>query len=128
MGTTRKIILIFIIVAVAVIAAAIYFFYDPNSPGNLFPRCTFLMLTGYKCPGCGSQRAIHSLLHGDLLQAFKYNAALIVAVPLVGIYLLTEWKRDAWPKLYSVLNSSTTCIIILNALVAWWVLRNILNW
>lgn len=114
--------------AVAVIAAAIYFFYDPSVPGNLFPRCIFLTLTGYKCPGCGSQRAIHAVMNGHLLQAFKFNAALIVAVPLVGTYLVTEWKRDAWPRLYNVLNSASAGIIVLVAIVAWWVLRNIMNW
>ena len=124
----RKILLALIVVAVAVIAAAIYFYYDPSAPGNLFPRCIFLTFTGYKCPGCGSQRAIHALMNGHLLQAFKYNAALMVAVPLATFYLIVEWKSNAWPRLYNALNSSTAGIIILIAIIAWWILRNILNW
>lgn len=114
--------------AAAVIAAAIYFFYDPSQPGNWFPRCTFLTLTGYKCPGCGSQRAIHSLLHGDVLQAFRYNAALLVMIPLLATYLLAEWKRDDWQHFYNALNSAAAGIIVVIAVIAWWLLRNIFGW
>ena len=59
----RRTLLIGLVVAALVVFGFIYFALDP-SRSDLFPRCVFLSLTGYKCPGCGSQRAIHALLHG----------------------------------------------------------------
>ncbi len=45
------------------------------------------MLTGMKCPGCGSQRAIHALLHTDIKTAFSYNALLVLSIPYVILLL-----------------------------------------
>ncbi|MBO7608898.1 MAG: DUF2752 domain-containing protein [Muribaculaceae bacterium] len=123
----RKIIYFFIIVAVVVMAAAIYFTYDPAKPGNIFPRCFFLTFTGYKCPGCGSQRAIHSLLHGDFLQAFRFNAALVVALPILVVFAISEWKRNSWPRFYEIVNNKWIGITILFAVVFWWIIRNVFN-
>lgn len=53
-----------ILVAVVVI----YFFVDPAST-TLAPRCHFKALTGFDCPGCGFQRALHAALHGDFATA-----------------------------------------------------------
>ena len=46
---------------VFLIAIYVYSHIHPSS-SPLFPKCPFLMLTGMKCPGCGSQRALHALL------------------------------------------------------------------
>lgn len=113
--------------AAAVVAAAIYFFYDPSQPGNWFPRCIFLTLTGYKCAGCGSQRAIHSLLHGDVVAAAHYNAALLVSIPLIIVYGLAEWKRESWTRFYMAVNHRWVLMAIFVALLAWWVGRNVLD-
>ena len=41
---------------------------------------------GVTCPGCGSMRASHFLLNGDLAQAWRHNPAmLILGVPVMGI-------------------------------------------
>ncbi|MBQ7690591.1 MAG: DUF2752 domain-containing protein [Muribaculaceae bacterium] len=117
--------LIFFGMAVAVMALAIYFVFDPSAEGSLFPRCVFLTLTGWKCPGCGSQRALHSLLHGDLLGVIRFNAALPVAVALVAAYLVAEWKRTTWPRYWAALNNRWAGMAILVAVVAWGVLRNV---
>ena len=121
----RKALLIIICVVALIVAATIYFFYDPSQPGTWFPRCIFLTLTGYKCAGCGSQRAIHALLHGDVLTALHYNAALLVALPLVAAYGIAEWKREAWPRTYLAINNRWVVIAILVVLIAWWIGRNI---
>lgn len=46
--------------------------------------CPFHAITGLRCPGCGSQRALHALLHGDLSTTFKMNALWILAIPVMG--------------------------------------------
>jgi hypothetical protein len=35
------------------------------------------------CPGCGSQRAFSSLLHGDVLAALRFNVLFVAAIPLL---------------------------------------------
>ena len=52
---------------------------DPSdtTSGVPFPKCLFFSLTGLQCPGCGSQRALHSLLHLDLVAALRYNAYMV---------------------------------------------------
>jgi hypothetical protein len=50
----------------------------------IFPVCGFHQLTGLNCPGCGSLRAMHQLLHGNLVEALQYNALLVLSLPLFG--------------------------------------------
>jgi hypothetical protein len=56
---------------------------DPSAGGNLLP-CPFRSLTGWWCPGCGLTRATHHLLHGDLAQALRFNAFVVVV--LTGLF------------------------------------------
>lgn len=121
----RRVIFTIVIVVAALMAAAIYFNFDPASSG-LFPRCVFYTLTGYKCPGCGTQRAIHSLLHGDVLAAWHYNAALLVAIPVIALYGYAELRRESCPRMYARINSSVAITTIIVATLLWWILRNLL--
>ncbi|MEE1348254.1 MAG: DUF2752 domain-containing protein, partial [Bacteroidales bacterium] len=73
--------------------------FDPARSG-LFPHCPFLMMTGFKCPGCGSQRAIHSLLHLDFATAFRYNAMLVLSLPFVLLCLFAAVCRVKLQRLY----------------------------
>ena len=85
-----------LLLAAAVAAVAVYLLYDP-SQSALFPRCPFLMLTGLKCPGCGSQRVIHSLLGGDIAAAWHYNAFMVAALPVIALYSYAELRRRRGP-------------------------------
>lgn len=85
------------------------------------PRCWFNALTGLQCPGCGSQRAIHALLHGHIAQAWHFNAALFFAVPLCLLYI-------ARPRpLRRLLYSPAFMLAIAAAFVAWFIIRNLLT-
>ena len=64
-------------------AAGILFFFDPSSCG-FYPTCLFHKTTGLLCPGCGSLRALHQLLHGHVAVAFRFNALLVLSLPLCG--------------------------------------------
>jgi len=70
----------------------VYFFLDPEH--HFFPKCPFLWLTGWKCPGCGAQRAVHHLLHGNVLEAFRVNFLFVLAFPYVLFGLVLEYT--AW--------------------------------
>lgn len=65
-------------------AGALYlYFHDPHS----YPLpCTFYLITGFYCPGCGAGRASYSILHGRFLDAFCYNPLMTLLLPLIGLY------------------------------------------
>jgi len=77
---TRKYILGFSIVAIS--GSLLYFFFDP-ALSDFFPKCIFHSLTGLDCPGCGSQRAIHALLHGEVVKAADMNLLVVLFLPLL---------------------------------------------
>jgi len=104
------------------------FFAWPRWAG-LLPACSFRRLTGLLCPGCGGTRCTNHLLHGDLAGAFAMNAAvvvlLLVAVTLVGIAVVREWKGrpDALPLIPGWLAWSLAIFVI-----AFGVTRNLPWW
>jgi hypothetical protein len=66
---------------------AILFFFDPSQHG-FYPVCLLHATTGLQCPGCGSLRALHQLLHGNVVAAFKFNPLMVLAVPTAIIMAL----------------------------------------
>lgn len=77
-------------------AAAVLFLFDPATAG-FYPPCLFSALFGRECPGCGSLRAIHQLLHGNLDAAWALNRAIVIAMPLAVLasFLLRRKNRPA---------------------------------
>src|SRR5438128_2623296 len=59
------------------------FFFNPVEHG-FYPTCMFHRTTGLLCPGCGSLRALHQLLHGNLIAALHLNALLVLSLPWIG--------------------------------------------
>lgn len=123
----RRSLLLVIAGLVMLVLGFIYYALDPST-SDAFPRCSFLSLTGYKCPGCGSQRAVHALLNGDVAGAFRYNALLMIAVPWMGLCLFAESRRTRNPRLYARLNPELLMWLLLAAVLIWWILRNIFDW
>lgn len=123
----RRTLVITLVLAVLIVLGVVYYAVDPVS-SSLFPRCTFLSLTGYKCPGCGSQRAIHALLNGDVAAAFHYNAMLFIAVPWALLCLVTEALRTRCPRWYARVNSPALIWAFLAMVLGWWLLRNLFGW
>ena len=77
------------VIAGLIIGCVIYFAYNP-SESVWFPKCPFLLLTGLKCPGCGSQRTIHALLHLDFHAALRYNALLVSSIPYIILLVVAK--------------------------------------
>jgi hypothetical protein len=70
------------LLAAAVLAVlAVVYRFSPVKYG-FYPRCPFYTLTHWLCPGCGSTRALYSLLHGDWQAALHYNAMFTVLLPV----------------------------------------------
>lgn len=122
-GSAGKLRLVVLLVAGAI--AGLYFWYDPSQ--YLFPKCPFLMLTGLKCPGCGSQRALHQLLHGNVGQAVQANWLFVLALPYVlpGLVLeYTAWGRQQFALRRRWYGYRAT-IVVFVVVVGYWVARNI---
>ena len=56
--------------------------FEPGRTG-FFPECPFRALTGIICPGCGSTRGLHHLLHGDIEKALLLNPLMFLLVPVL---------------------------------------------
>lgn len=110
--------------AFVALVAAVYFYFDPEG-SVIFPKCPFLSLTGYQCPGCGSQRAIHALLHGDIGAAWGYNAALVMFLPVIALLIMAEALKGRYPRFHRTINSLPVMVGSFVALTAWWILRNV---
>ncbi|MBO4916312.1 MAG: DUF2752 domain-containing protein [Bacteroidales bacterium] len=117
-----------IIIGIAgiILLLAVYTVFDPSETAY-FPKCPFFWLTGLKCPGCGSQRAMHQLLTLHFGEAFRNNAFMVIAIPLILFLLVAELFRDRWPRLNRLGNSPTLSWSILAAVLLWWLLRNLLG-
>jgi hypothetical protein len=75
--------------AAAGAAAAVLFFFDP-AVSRVFPPCPVRYLTGWYCPGCGSLRAMHQLLHGNLRAALAMNPLTVILSPYVAFGLVSH--------------------------------------
>jgi len=102
----------------------VYFLYNPNN-SNLFPKCPFFYFTGFKCPGCGSQRAIHAILHFNIIDAFKFNGLMVSSLPIIFLLFYAEMTRKIKPKLYIRLNNNVFIWTYFSIVVIWWIFRNI---
>lgn len=76
-------------VLLGVTGLALLRFFDPATSG-IFPPCPLHYLTGWYCPGCGSLRALHQLLHGNLREAWAFNPVTIVLLPFLIYGLSSE--------------------------------------
>lgn len=69
--------------------------FDPGAAGSLFPSCLFHDVTGWYCPGCGMTRALHALVHFDLVRAVAMNALLVLSLPLLAVMALQGFTQRA---------------------------------
>jgi hypothetical protein len=115
-----------LIAILILVALGIYYALDPAN-FNFFPKCPFYWLTGYKCPGCGSQRALHHLLHFDFPGAFRENPLLVMAIPyILGAFLFDYTSLSArYPKTRKVLYGFWAILIAFIIVITYWVVRNI---
>lgn len=60
-----------------------------NSFGIRIP-CVFRLLTGLKCPGCGTTRMCLSLLHGNVRAAVYYNKIVPFLLPPLAIIFVRQ--------------------------------------
>lgn len=121
---SRRIIWIVVILGLLCALAAVYFFIDPMEV-KWMPRCLWKVATGTDCPGCGSQRMVHALMHGDIGGAWRANAYGLCILPLVGLMLWLELFREKHPGLYRKVHSPVAIWMLTGSVIVWWVVRNV---
>jgi hypothetical protein len=85
------------------------------SPEDYMLPCITKNLFGFECLGCGSQRALSLLLHGEFISAFKMYPAIYTLIPLfllIGINYFVKFKNDS--KIISILAIVSISIILVS--------------
>ena len=93
---------------------------------NIKIPCIFHEITGLLCPGCGITRCFLSILHGDFVQAFRYNRLVFCLLPLAIIYFI-YWLYNyiiGNDDYYKISNKISIFLVVITLLFA--VVRNII--
>ncbi len=108
-----------------VLASILYFIVDPCT--WWIPKCPFKLWTGYSCPACGAQRALHAALHLDIAEAIRYNLFLVLGVPYFGLAVLSRFSgRGKISICRRIVMSKVITWGYIAMFFSWWVVRNIL--
>jgi hypothetical protein len=103
---------------------------DPFRPHAI--GCPLHRLTGAWCPGCGSSRAIVSLLRGDVTASFRYHPLLLPMLALLGwmwassLYA-NRTERPRWVRAPAEIPVALVAAFGL-ALFGLFVVRNTVGW
>lgn len=113
------------IVAVAASISAVLFLFDP-SKSNMYPLCPLNALTGLYCPGCGTLRASHQLLHLHIAAALGLNPLAVLSMPFLGYALLSRVLIGIRGRpLPSIFVPAKWIWALLGVIIAFWIMRNI---
>lgn len=97
--------------------------------GGMMPRCPFKWVTGFDCPGCGSQRALRALLQCHPMEAWSYNLILPPVVAyLLLILTLPLCKGERAARIHARLTSAPAIWTLLGVVILWWIVRNLPFW
>lgn len=114
---------------IPVIIAGLGYVYYNFSPAedSFFLKCPFKMMTGLECPGCGSQRAVHELLHLNIGKAFQYNPLMVSAIPYLALGFLfnIEGVKTRFPKTRKFFFGTRTIYLILLIILIFFIFRNL---
>lgn len=106
--------------------AVVYYRFNPET-ARFFPPCPFTYITGLLCPGCGTQRAAHYLLHLQIGKAFSLNPLFVLALPYVavGIYFEYMGGNRKFPQMRRLLFGQKAMMIALVIIILYWIGRNL---
>lgn len=87
----------------------------------------FRVLTGWSCPGCGSQRFMHALLNGNFADAWHFNYFLPFGIIMALVCLWLEWTRKSHSRRYRYMMRPLFIQLFIAVVIIWTIIRNILN-
>ena len=108
------------------VAMAFLYFYEMSTGNYSQIKCLLYSNTGIYCPGCGSQRATHELLHFNFLGMFHQNLLYVLGLVILGYHLLITSINFIFKKnIYNFVFHPKTPLVLLLLIVLFWILRNI---
>lgn len=124
--TRRRMMRLVTAACVGLTGLTVYYFFNPLE-SRWMPQCIFRVVTGYECPGCGSQRFLHAMLHGNLSGAMESNALLVVLFPYLLYWGWVAADGETMPKNHRRMNSIPATLILLVMIIGWGILRNLVK-
>ena len=115
-------------IAFVTLGTLMIIFYQFNPvESSFFIPCPFHYLTGLHCPGCGSQRALHQLVHFNIWGAFRYNPLLVLTLPLIIWGLGTSLYNFIYRTKHRVnlFYNNRFLYAFFGIVILFWILRNI---
>jgi hypothetical protein len=90
-----------------------------------FPVCPIHQYLGVLCPGCGATRAMLAMLHGRVIDAFRWNAMFVLLLPLAIWFGAESYRRAVgarefeWPQVpaavvYAVVVAASVFTVLRN--------------
>ena len=119
---TNRTVTTVVVITVAVLMAVMLFVLNPATTW-FFPPCIFHKLTGLSCPACGSTRALHALLHGQIRDAFRDNALVVLGIPIIAMVMLARFY--AGQTATTLRTRYAGVLLLLIVIVVFGVVRNI---
>lgn len=93
--------------------------------GIMIP-CVFRLLTGFLCPGCGVTHMIMALLRGDLKDAWRSNAFLLLTGPYIIFLIICSLR--AYIRMEKIEKSiENSAFVYVVALIIFGIGRNLIQ-
>ena len=113
---------LFVVLGVLFFLAVLLFFSHNPETHYFFPKCPVEQHLGIYCSGCGSQRAIHDLLHFRIGEVFDHNFLFIPFLLIVSQHVLS---KTGFIKSRSLLTYRYAPVILLLVITLFMVFRNL---
>ncbi len=113
-----------LLTVVCIVAAGLYFLSPYDS--GVYAPCPFNVLTDLYCPGCGTLRGLHELLHGRIGSAMGLNPLMVLSLPFIAYsfikYVAAGMRERPARKIFI---PSAFIWALLGIVLLFWILRNL---
>ena len=113
-----------LLVGVCIFAVALYLLSPYDS--GMYPPCPFNAFTDLYCPGCGTLRGLHELLHGRIVSAMGLNPLMVLSLPFIAYsfikYVAAGIRQRPERKIFI---PSGLIWSLLGFVLLFWILRNL---